>query len=86
MGQTSAASIVTLSNGTGSKLTIKSTAVGLDFIIVNTTCSSVLNAGQSCNYLVSFRPRSAGTKSEVFRVTDNINSPQKVQLHGIGQR
>jgi hypothetical protein len=53
------------------------------FVVVSKTCSSTLNAGQPCDYLISFRPRSTGTKSEVFKVSDNINSPQKVQLHGV---
>jgi hypothetical protein len=86
VGQTSAPSTVTLSNGAAKTLIIRGTAIGLDFVVVNTTCSSLLNAGASCDYLISFRPRSAGTKSRVFKVTDNINSPQKVLLHGVGQR
>ena len=86
VGQTSAPSSVTLTNGAAKTLIIRGTAIGLDFFIVNTTCSSVLNAGQSCTYLLSFRPLSAGTKSQTFKITDNINSPQKVQLHGVGQR
>jgi hypothetical protein len=37
--------------------------------------------------MVSFRPHSAGTKNEQFRVTDNASdSPQKVKLHGVGKR
>jgi hypothetical protein len=67
-------------------LTIRGTAIGRDFQIVSTTCSSTLAAGKSCNYMVGFEPQSAGTKSEALRVADNINSPQRVQLHGIGQR
>jgi hypothetical protein len=46
----------------------------------------VLKPGQSCNFLVSFRPLSVGTKNEAFRVFDNIHSPQTVKLHGIGVR
>lgn len=86
LGQTSAASTVTLSNGTGSNFTIKSTAVGLDFIIVNTTCSSVLSAGASCTYQLSFRPLTAGSKNELFIVNNTTNSPLEVHLLGTGQR
>ena len=86
LGQTSAASTVTLSNGTGSNFTIKGTAVGLDFMIVSTTCSSVLNPGGSCNYLLSFRPLTGGSKSELFLINQSTASQQEVQLQGIGQR
>jgi len=86
-GQSSAPSTTTLTNGTGKKVTISGIAIGNDFGIVSTTCSSVLKPGQSCNYLVSFHPRSAGTKNELFRVFDSAtNSPQKVQLNGIATR
>jgi hypothetical protein len=86
-GQSSAPSSVTLSNGSGNKLTIRGTVIGIDYKVVSTTCSSTLNAGQSCNYMVSFRPLSAGTKNEQFRVFDSAgNSPQKVQLNGLGTR
>jgi hypothetical protein len=55
IGQHSAAQTITLSNGTGKKITIRGTAIGIDYKIVSTTCSSALKPGQSCNYIVSFR-------------------------------
>ena len=85
VGQSSAASTLTLTNRAGQNLRIEGTAIGRDFVLVNSTCPAILSAGQSCNYLVSFRPQSVGAKNEVFRANDNINSPQKVQLHGTGQ-
>jgi len=87
VGQSSHASMVTLSNGTGKKLTINRTAIGGDFKILLSTCSSTLKAGQSCNYWLIFHPQSAGTKNELFRLFDNApHSPQKVKLHGVGTR
>lgn len=87
VGQSSGSQTVTLTNGAAKKLAISGTAIGVDFRVVSTTCSSALNAGQSCDYMVSFQPLRAGTKSEVFKVTDSAhNSPQKVKLHGVGQR
>ena len=87
IGKSSAASTVTLSNKSGQKLTISGTAIGLDYRIVSTTCTSALNAGKFCNYMVSFRPQSVGTKSDAFRVVAVIKNQQSqsVQLHGIGQ-
>ena len=72
------------------KLTISGWSIGGDFKIVSTTCPltpSTLPAGQSCTFQVSFQPQNSGRKNEVLRVTDGApNSPQKVQLQGVGQR
>ncbi len=85
VGQSSAAQTLTLSNGTGKRLTIRGTAIGIDFTVVSTTCSSALNAGASCAYMVSFQPRRAGTKNEKFRVTVT-GASLKVQLQGVATR
>jgi len=84
VGKSSAASVVTLSNGTAKQIAIRLTTIGRDFVVTGTTCSSTLNAGQSCDYSMSFKPRSAGTKSEVFKLTSNTgkNSPS-TNLHGV---
>jgi len=82
----SASSIVTLSNGTGKKLTLRKTATGQDFVIDTTTCSSSLKPAQSCSYSISFKPGKAGTKNETFKVFDAINSPHTVGLQGVGTR
>jgi len=87
IGHSSAPGDVTLSNGTGKKLTIRGTAIGRNFKIVSTTCSSVLNSGQSCGYFISFEPLTTGTKNELLQVFDSApKSPQKVKLQGIGKR
>jgi hypothetical protein len=84
LGQNSDPSVVTLTNGSASKLTIKSTSVGFDFEIMSTTCGSSLGAGQSCTYAIEFRPLTTGTKSELFKVNDSSpDSPQEVHLQGI---
>jgi hypothetical protein len=81
--QSSLPSAVTLNNQSGKKLTIKSTTIGPDFVVVSTTCGSVLKAGQSCSFLISFQPQSTVTTSETFEVFDSAsNSPQQVQLQG----
>jgi hypothetical protein len=84
-GQTSAPDTVSLTNGSASKLTIKSAGVGLiNFALASTTCPSALNVGQSCNYVLNFRPLTTGIKNEVFKVNDSsATSPQQVQLHGV---
>ena len=77
---------MTLSNGSGANITISSATIGADFIISSTACGAVLNAGQSCNYQVTFKPLSTGVKNEVLRVFDSANlSPQKAQMQGTGQ-
>jgi hypothetical protein len=87
VGQSSAQSGVTLDNGTGKKVTIHSTMIGRDFKVLVTTCSSVLNAGQSCDYSISFQPQSEGTKHEVFKVDSSSGkNPLKVNLEGVGSR
>ena len=76
---------VTLTNGTKKPITISGTAIGSDYNVLVTTCSSMLTPGQSCDYYISFEPLGTGTKNETFRVSDSASdSPQKVELHGIG--
>ena len=76
---------VTLTNGTKKPITISGTAIGSDYNVLVTTCSSMLTPGQSCDYYISFEPLGTGTKNETFQVTDSASdSPQKVKLHGIG--
>jgi CSLREA domain-containing protein len=84
VGQSSAAQTVTLYNQSGKKLTIEGATIsGPDFVMVSSTCSSVLDAGQSCNFLISFEPQSSGTLDELFQVFDSgPYSPQQVQLQG----
>jgi len=84
VGQSSAPADITLRNGTKTKITISGTAIGTDFTIVSTTCSSSLAAGESCDYFVSFQPKTVGTKNETFMVT--ASGSQKVKLQGVGTR
>jgi len=72
--------------GSRQKLTISGYTIGPDFAVVSTTCPSLLRIGQSCNYVLSFRSLSTGTKSEVFKVIDSFHGSQMVKLHGIGAR
>jgi hypothetical protein len=87
IGQSSAPADVKLSNGSGRKLTIRGTTIGRDFKIAVSTCPSVLSAGQSCDYFISFQPQSTGNKKEKFTVTDSGGkSPLTVMLEGVGSR
>ncbi|HTY56868.1 MAG TPA: NHL repeat-containing protein, partial [Candidatus Binataceae bacterium] len=87
VSQSSVPSSVTLSNGSAKKLTLRKTTIGQDFVIVSTTCSPSLGAGQSCDYSISFEPLKAGSKNETFKVFDNaIDSPQMVTLQGTATR
>ena len=85
VGKASAPSTVTLLNGTAKTLQIKGTAIGLNFTIAGTTCSTTLSAGQSCTYQVTFHPGSAGTDNATLKINGNVSVP-RVQLHGTGQR
>ena len=89
----SAAQRVTLTNG-DSTLTINGWDIGPDFQIVSTTCPAPrfrtpaqLAPEQSCTFQIIFQPQSAGTKNELFTVTDNAtNNPQQVKLQGVGKQ
>jgi hypothetical protein len=84
LGEVSASSTVTLTNGTGKTLDIRGTGIGLNFVVVGSTCPAALSPGHSCNYTINFRPLSVGTKSGQFRVRNNIKA-QVVHLTGVGQ-
>ncbi len=85
--QSSPASVVTLYNQSGKKLTIEGFTSGDDFGVPNTTCNSVLKTGQSCDWWVTFAPLSpAGPKDELFQLYDSASdSPQQVQLQGFAE-
>src|SRR2546422_251431 len=85
---TSAAQAVTLSNPTGTALSITSiTFTGAnpgDFGQTNTCVSSVA-AGGNCTINVTFTPTATGSRSATLTVTDNAsNSPQTSGVSGTG--
>ena len=89
VSSTSAAKVVTLSNGQSSSITISGIAISGtnagDFAIASKTCGSSLGASSSCTVSVTFKPGASGTRSATLSFTDNAsNSPQKVALSGTG--
>jgi phospholipase C len=88
VGQTSAASVVTVTNTGTAGLTLNGIAISgansADFGQSN-NCGSSLATGASCNLTVTFTPTATGTRSGSVTITDNApGSPQAVNLTGTG--
>lgn len=87
VGATSAAKVVTLTNGGSITLDISSIATTGTFSYAagNTPCGSTLAAGKSCQIKVSFAPTQVGASTGTLTIYDNgSNSPQTVALSGTG--
>lgn len=89
VGSTSAIDTETLTNGTGSSITINNIAVtGADpgdFLISSKTCGSSLAASGSCSVSLDFKPGAGGSRTATLTVSDTAsNSPQTVALSGTG--
>ncbi len=85
---TSAAKVITLSNGGTAALSITSIAVigtnATDFAQTN-TCGSSVAAGASCSISVTFTPQATGSRSASVVITDNAaGSPQSATVSGTG--
>ncbi|HEY8054591.1 MAG TPA: choice-of-anchor D domain-containing protein [Terriglobales bacterium] len=84
VNSTSAAQVVTLTNGGPAALTIAGVAVSGDFAATN-NCGQSLAAGGNCAISVTFTPTATGARTGQLAVTDNGNgSPQTVTLSGNG--
>jgi hypothetical protein len=88
VGSTSPAQQVTLTNNSGSVLTINSIAFSggnaANFGQINTCGTSVTNGG-SCTMNVTFTPTSTSAFSSTLEITDSAsNSPQAVSVSGTG--
>ncbi|HEY1658702.1 MAG TPA: choice-of-anchor D domain-containing protein [Candidatus Sulfotelmatobacter sp.] len=88
VGSTSPAQQVTLTNNSGSALTINSIAFSggnpANFGQTNTCGTSVAN-GASCTLNVTFTPNATGAFSSTLEITDSAsNSPQAVSVAGTG--
>ncbi|MGA7220739.1 MAG: choice-of-anchor D domain-containing protein, partial [Candidatus Sulfotelmatobacter sp.] len=88
VGQSSAASPLTLSNSGTAALTINSVSVtganAGDFSQTN-NCGSSLAVGTSCTINVTFTPTASGTRQASVSVSDNAaGSPQTAALTGTG--
>src|SRR6185312_898465 len=84
VNSTSAAQVVTLTNGGPDALTITGVAVSGDFAATN-NCGQSLAAGGNCAISVTFPPTATGARTGQLAVTDNGNgSPQTATLSGNG--
>jgi hypothetical protein len=82
---TSAAQTVTMTNSTGSAITIASIVASGDFAQTN-TCGASLAAAASCTISVTFSPTAGGARSGSIVITDSgVGSPRTVTLTGSGQ-
>lgn len=88
IGTTSAPQSIKVTNTGNASLFINSAAVPntLDFTEVSDGCSGLtLAAGTSCSVSITFSPKSSGTRTASFVVTDNApKSPQTAPLTGTG--
>jgi hypothetical protein len=88
VGTSSSPQMVTLTNTGNAPLSISNFAItggnSGDFSL-NSTCSSTLAAGNSCNFNISFDPTANGPRKSLLSMTDNAaGSPHTVVLTGVG--
>jgi hypothetical protein len=84
VGTTSPSQEVRLNNWGTEALDITSIVASGDFAETN-DCDSTLPSGEHCTIQVAFTPTQRGHRAGALSITDNApDSPQKVQLNGIG--
>lgn len=85
VGNTSAASVVTLTNYKNVALTFTSIAASGAFHVASNTCGTSVAAGGTCTVGVTFSPSALGATGGALTFTDAaVNSPQTVSLSGTG--
>jgi FG-GAP-like repeat/Abnormal spindle-like microcephaly-assoc'd, ASPM-SPD-2-Hydin/FG-GAP repeat len=85
VGTTSPSQNVTISNQSGTLLSIMQVVISGDFAQTN-NCGTSLAAGGTCQILVTFTPTAAGSRTGSLTINDNaFGSPQTVTLTGTGQ-
>ena len=93
VGGLSTATSVTLVNSSPTQITGLSVPKGSviaqgstapDFTVQNTSCSSVLDSGASCNITVAFTPTASGLRQGAIVVTDAQGDMAAVNLAGVG--
>jgi len=85
VGGTSAAQVVTVTNGGHASLTISGVSAGGDFAETN-TCTAALGAGASCTVSVTFTPTQTGISTGTLTVTGTgVVTSQQVRLTGTGE-
>jgi parallel beta-helix repeat protein len=86
-GTQSDAQRINVVNDGGAPATLSTLGVGVDFLIVNTTCGLTLASQATCYADVAFRPLGFGPRPGQFSFTSNsANSPHVVQMLGTGCR
>ncbi len=86
VGQTSAPSIIAITNIGSTTVTITSVVSSNpgEFAIVQNNCASV-DPGASCGVEFTFRPAATGARAGTFTVTSNgVGSPQSIAASGTG--
>jgi len=84
VSSTSAAQVVTVSNGGNAALVISSIAISGDFAQSN-TCNVSLNKHESCTISISFTPKFGGARTGSITIADNSpQSTHNVSLTGTG--
>ncbi len=85
LNTTTAAKIVTVTNNSGSAITVSDVDLaGSDFAVSNNGCSTV-NGGTNCQISVTFKPTVAGVRSGTLSITDSVDpNPVNISLSGSG--
>jgi hypothetical protein len=85
-GGTSASQTITVTNTSGSTLTLGTISASSDYAIVNNTCGTTLAASATCTFGITFDPVFVGAieGSAAVAYTGN-NSPQLVDLTGTSE-
>ncbi len=84
VGDTSVPKTVTLSNESGSTITISSVAASGDFAVQSDQCTGSLAANNSCTIGVTFTPTAAGTRNGELTVNSTPGGEQRISLVGSG--
>jgi len=78
---------ITIVNDGGALANLAGMTVGVDYLLVGTTCGLTLAPAATCFADVAFRPIGFGPRSGQFTFTSNSpNSPHVVEMVGTGCR
>ena len=78
---------ITITNDGGAVASLSAMAVGIDYLLTNTTCGLTLAPAASCFADVAFRPLGFGPRPGQFTLNSNSpNSPHVVEMLGTGCR
>ncbi|MGB8011989.1 MAG: Ig-like domain-containing protein [Terriglobales bacterium] len=87
-GTTSAAQTITVTNTSGSTVTLGTITASADFAISATTCTSSLAAAGTCTISIEFEPTFIGSIGGAVAIpvnSPNIDSPQLVNVTGTSE-